>query len=501
MKRFAFLLTLVALFAMAACSPTAESGKEVFVILQLNDVYEIGPLENGTRGGMARVETIRKNVLDTNQNLITILSGDFVSPSLIGTLKYKGEKIAGKQMVEAMNAIGVDYVVPGNHEFDISEAELLSRIAESEFQWTTTNCFRIVDGDSVPFEQNGKPFPDHVMHNVNGVNVAFFGPTIPSTQKDYVGYYPVFESTKQVYERIKDQADILIGLTHLEKYEDEELATDHIPQLDLIVGGHDHDNMKFTFGNTIMTKADANAKTVYLHTLSFDRATGQTSIKSDLIAVDTTIKPDPEVHALVERWDNLMDSILTNDGYDVDEQVLDAKTSLDGRESSIRNKPTNYPIIMAKSFLFSVPDADIGIFNSGSLRLDDQLSGTVTQFDVLRSFPFGGGVSIVDLKGDVVKRILDTGTSEASKGTGGYLQLANAENTADGWLIEGKKLSASATYKVVLPDYVMEGRETNLGFVGDYQSGATAPNTLNGTKNDVRDLIIAYMKDIKVYQE
>ncbi|MBO6763077.1 MAG: metallophosphoesterase, partial [Roseivirga sp.] len=102
-----------------------------FIILQMNDVYEIAPVEGGKAGGMARVATLRNRLLEENQHVITTLSGDFVSPSLIGTLTYQGEKIAGKQMVEVMNALGVDYVVPGNHEYDIKEDEHLKRIAES----------------------------------------------------------------------------------------------------------------------------------------------------------------------------------------------------------------------------------------------------------------------------------------------------------------------------------------------------------------------------------
>ena len=486
LKRFAFLLLVL------SCSCT--SGNKVdFIILQLNDVYEIAPIEGGKAGGMARVATVRKQLLQENPNVITTHSGDFLSPSLIGTLSHQGEKIAGKHMVEVMNALGVDYVVPGNHEYDVKEDEHLKRIAESRFQWTTTNCFHRVNGQLESWKQNGMPFPDHIMHTVEGVDIAFFGSTLPFNKTDYVGYSDKYETVKTVYNKIKDEAEVLVAITHLEEEMDDSLATYFVPQLDLILGGHDHSNMKFKFGNTVMTKADANAKTVYVHRISYDKATGKTSIKSELVKIDDSIPDDPEVKAVVDKWVNIGNESMEAMGYTPEQEVMTTPETLDGRESSIRYRPTNYPIMTAESFLFVAPQADLGIMNSGSIRLDDQLTGRITEYDILRSFPFGGGVVIADLTGDVLERVLETGTV-TNVGIGGYLQLTNAEKRPEGWYIKGTKLSKNTTYKVALPDFVMSGREKNLEFLADYKQQSTAPADFNGIKNDVRDIIMAYLR-------
>lgn len=466
-----------------------------FIILQMNDVYEIAPVEGGKAGGMARVATLRNQLLEENPHVITTLSGDFVSPSLIGTLTYQGEKIAGKQMVEVMNALGVDYVVPGNHEYDIKEDEHLKRIAESDFQWITTNCFHKVDGKIVPWEQNGKPFPDHVMYSIDGVDIAFFGSTVPFNKKEYVSYTDKYESVKATYEKLKDEAEVFIGITHLEEDMDDSLATYFVPELDLILGGHDHVNMKHQYGDVIMTKADANAKTVYVHRVSYNKSTGKTTIQSELVSIDETIAEDPTVKKVVDKWVNISNESMANMGYQPDEIVMVTKDTLDGRESSIRYKPTNYPIMTAESFLFVAPEADLAIFNSGSIRLDDILTGTITEYDILRSFPFGGGISLVDLQGDVVERVLETGTI-TNIGIGGYLQLANAEKRNDGWYIKGEKLSASKTYKMALPQFVMGGGEANLEFLKNYQNQSQNPDSFKEVKNDVRDIIMAYFRQL-----
>jgi 2',3'-cyclic-nucleotide 2'-phosphodiesterase (5'-nucleotidase family) len=57
------------------------------------------------------------------------------------SLQFNGKAIRGRQMVEALNAAGLDFAIFGNHEFDIREAELQERLNESHFQWISTNSF------------------------------------------------------------------------------------------------------------------------------------------------------------------------------------------------------------------------------------------------------------------------------------------------------------------------------------------------------------------------
>src|SRR5688572_5252614 len=98
-------------------------------ILHVNDVYQFIPVDGGRRGGLARLLTIKKEALKENPNTIFTLGGDTLSPS-VETRTYKGA-----QMIDAWNAVGIDYSVFGNHEFDIKTAELLQRMKESKFTW------------------------------------------------------------------------------------------------------------------------------------------------------------------------------------------------------------------------------------------------------------------------------------------------------------------------------------------------------------------------------
>ena len=68
-----------------------------------------------------------------NPNTIFTLGGDTLSPS-VETRTYKGA-----QMIDAWNAVGIDYAVFGNHEFDVKTDVLLERMKESKFQWLGAN--------------------------------------------------------------------------------------------------------------------------------------------------------------------------------------------------------------------------------------------------------------------------------------------------------------------------------------------------------------------------
>ena len=136
-----FFLTLILLGVLGSCeAPKKKANFVKLNLLQINDVYEIEAIENGKYGGMARVATLKKNLKKVNPNTWMVLSGDFINPSVYGTLKFEGKAIKGKQMIEAMNAAKVDFVTFGNHEFDVREDELLSRLNESEFEWIATNA-------------------------------------------------------------------------------------------------------------------------------------------------------------------------------------------------------------------------------------------------------------------------------------------------------------------------------------------------------------------------
>jgi 5'-nucleotidase / UDP-sugar diphosphatase len=63
-------LALLLGFSFLSQNVFAQAKKNIveFNFLQINDVYEISPLENGKIGGMARVETLKETLKASNPN-------------------------------------------------------------------------------------------------------------------------------------------------------------------------------------------------------------------------------------------------------------------------------------------------------------------------------------------------------------------------------------------------------------------------------------------------
>ena len=445
-----------------AAGPAAGKAIEVN-LLQLNDVYEIGPVGGGKQGGLARVATVRKRLLAENPNTLTVLAGDFVSPSALGTAKVDGQSLAGKQMVAVLNAMGLDLATFGNHEFDLKESQLLARLAESRFRWTSANVTRA----------SGGPFPGVSPHEIlavqgpggSGVRIGVVGVTLASNPVAFASYADTLDSFRREVESLRGQVDVVVGLTHLAFADDQALA-ENVPGVSLILGGHEHENIRAFRGAgfTPILKADANARTVYVHRLRWDPARRSLAVDSRLVIVSDEIPEDPEVAKVVSSWEEKGFAGFRQQGFEPTEQVAVTTVVLDGREASVRNRPTGLTDLIARAFLAEAQGSELAVYNGGSIRIDDELPpGPVTQYDVIRILPFGGKILTADIKGSLLARALDQGL--ANRGQGGFLQTANVSRSGGGWTVGGKPLDSGRTYRIAISDYVAAGKEQGLDFL------------------------------------
>ncbi|HJY63431.1 MAG TPA: bifunctional metallophosphatase/5'-nucleotidase [Ignavibacteria bacterium] len=470
------------------------------IFLQLNDVYEIAPLEGGKVGGLARVATIRKDLMKQYTVVYTILSGDFISPSALGTSEYEGKRINGRQMVDVLNHIGLDYVTFGNHEFDYKYEVLQDRMDESKFEWISSNVSHDQNGLTQSFGRIDHSLPRYVILKIPAneklIKLCLLGLCIDANKQPYVAYDNYIESAKKYYNELKDSIDYFIGITHLSIDQDKKLAGE-VPALRLIMGGHEHENMFYTIGETIIAKADANAKTVYFHKLIFNEKNKLVDIKSELKKVDETVVEDPVVKSAVDEWVSRAFKGFTDKGFDPNIKVIDFTEPLDGREQVVRNELCALGYLIATSMLQASPGSDCAVFNSGAIRIDDVLYGEITQYDIIRILPFGGKILQVEMKGELLKKIMDTGWN--NKGNGGFLQFAGIEYTAGGWKTKGELISDNKVYNIAINDFLLSGMEQNMGFLTKDNPGIIKitepdPNNKSDIKNDFRFAVIDYLK-------
>ncbi|MFT5166428.1 MAG: 5'-nucleotidase/UDP-sugar diphosphatase [Saprospiraceae bacterium] len=504
------LFLLAFLFLVSACTPSqriiapqsTDDGLIDVIFLQINDVYEIAPLEGGKTGGMARVATLKKQLKKSNPNTLTVLSGDFLNPSVIGTLKYNNKAIKGAHMIEVMNHLGVDLVTFGNHEFDLKEAELQERLNESNAIWLGTNVLYKNEAVVHSFYQNQKDKRKYIqemwiweVEDADGTTakIGFFSTTLNANPVDYVIYEDFKAEAIKAYQFLAQHTDLVIGVTHTTIAEDLELAA-LLPNVPLLMGGHEHSHMIHKVGNVTVTKADANAKSAYVHRFQINTKNKKSNLQSELVMLDESVALDPELSKIVNKWNDIADEIFKKEGFDIKEVLATLPEPLDGKESTMRHQQTNLGQLITKAMSDAYNNEnDCSILNSGSIRIDDEISGQLTQFDVIRAMPFGGGLAKVTMTGTLLQTVLNEGAN--STGSGAYLQWDKIKQVdGKGWKITGKPLQTDRNYTVVINDFLLRGLDIKSLKEGvDGIINIEKPEKEN-IKTDIRLVLIDYLK-------
>ena len=136
-------------------------------------------------------------------------------------------------------------------------------------------------------------------------------------------------------------------------------------------------------------------------------------------------------------------------GYNANEVITALPVPFDGREEQIRNSQTNLGRLVACAMIDADPNAELAFINSGSIRIDDILSGQIQQRDILRTLPFGGSVVHGSLTGSVLNKVLEAGLI-ANKDAGGYFQTtANVSSGQNGFEVNGRPIDPETTLAVV----------------------------------------------------
>jgi 5'-nucleotidase/UDP-sugar diphosphatase len=477
------LLLLALLLTPLACGRAAPAA---LTIVHFNDVYEIGPVEGGRVGGLARVATVIKDLRRTNAPVITTLGGDFLSPSALAIPKVDGEAIGGRQMVDVLNAAGLEWATLGNHEFDLPEPAFRARLDQSRFGIVSSNVTG-ADGAMFPHTDTFAVVP--VVVGGRSLRIGLIGLTMDEPRA-WVRFAPAIESAKAAIARLHDAGpvDAIIALTHTPMADDEALV-EAVPEIDVVLGGHEHENWLLHRGArlTPIVKADANVRTLAIISMTFPKG-ARPEVSVRLQPITSNIAADATVDAEVTRWTTTAFDAFRSAGFDPTRIVATLPYSLDGRQSAVRNRSGNLTKVIADALAREAAPVDVALINGGTIRIDDELAaGPVTEYDVIRTLPFGGAVTRVSMPGSLLVKVLEAGIS--NQGNGGYLNTWGVARAGDRWLVQGKPLSPSVRYTVAMPEFLMTGRETNLGFL-------TRAHPLIGQVKDLRDIRQALITEL-----
>jgi 2',3'-cyclic-nucleotide 2'-phosphodiesterase (5'-nucleotidase family) len=310
---------------------TAGAATQRLVILHDNDIHghlrdfcyvEVakGPLEHCGMGGAARrASLVRALRASAGAPVLLIDSGDTTTRGPL-TTQYEGV-----DEIEAMNAIGYDMAAIGNNEFKLkdaadakdsagAQAALQRLIKLSRFPWL---CANVTDAQG-RLLAGVHPF---VVRRIGAVRVAFLGLTAPRSKsypqtRGLVFVDPVV-AAKAWIPRARAKADVVIAVTHIGVDDDRRLARE-TRGLDAVVGGDSHTYLyqpvveKSLDGREVPIVQDGEFGVrlgEFRLTFQGNGAAGWrlAEFSDDLIAVDSAVKPDVAVEALVRRYARPLD--------------------------------------------------------------------------------------------------------------------------------------------------------------------------------------------------
>jgi sulfur-oxidizing protein SoxB len=258
----------------------------------------------GRVGGFAQLKTVINYLRDDFGKEKTLL--------MDGGDTWQGSATAlytrGKDMVGAMNKLGVDVAV-GHWEFTYKAEEILANVKELDAEFLAQNIFvkedAIMEGSPAYDEDSGLAFKPYTIKQMGDARVAVIGQAFPYTTianpkrniPDWTFGIKEVEMQETV-DLIKEEEkpDAIIVLSHNGFDVDQKMA-EVVTGIDFIMGGHTHDGIpeavpvKNKEGVTYVCNAGSNGK--FLNVLDLDIKNGKVvDHKFTLLPIFSNLVPE-----------------------------------------------------------------------------------------------------------------------------------------------------------------------------------------------------------------
>ncbi len=485
MKRFRpilYAIGLACLLAGCAGAPSAEKPAEPIslTVLFFNDLHgHLMPFEikgeNGVEevGGIARIATLVRNIREENNRrqvrTLVLVAGDILQGTPMSTV-YKGEPD-----IRCLNAMGVDAMTVGNHEFDFGLENFLKLRQQASFPFLSANIVIKESGRLLCRPILAVPLEGGMALTIIGITT---GELLSTTSPENVASLGVLDSVAAVrplHDSAIARGPVLL-LSHNRQETDRRIAR-AMPDLVAVVGGHDQVLLSPYGIEGRVPLLQAFEKGRYLGRL--DLCIDPTSRRAKLmdvtyIKVTPDIPRDPQVDAIVADYNQRL-------GRQFKEVIGRCDTFLDGEREHIRFQETTLGNFVT-DIMREQTGARIAMINAGALRASIK-EGPVTVEDVFKAMPYGNELVRVELTGMEIRQALQRavqGTREDEDG--GFLHVSGMSFAVRGRTVEDVRIGAdrnpletTAVYSVVVPDFLASGGDGHVVFKGKPQIKTGSP--------------------------
>ena len=442
-------------------------------------------------GGIAHLAA-EVNRLRVGQPTLLLAAGDMIQGNQWANF------FQGASVLRVMNALGLDALVVGNHEFDFGLEVLKQRIGEAAFPVLGANveglpeirpyALKEIEGRKVLIIGVVTEDTPVMTHPRNVAGLAFLSPE-STIQKILTAYAP--------------EADLVIVLSHLGLPADRKLAQ-QVKGIHLIVGGHTHTRIEqpMKVNGTWIVQAWEHGKVLGCLDLMISEG-GIRLSEGRLIDIKPEKGAAPEITALVEETSRRVKAEL-------EEVIGEALVDLEGQGA--RRQETNLGNLLT-DILRAETGSDLAVLNGGGIRTDIP-KGPIQVKTVLDVLPFNNFPVVLRLSGKEIREVLEQGVSDLGGHGGKFLQVSGLRlvyrqsaplgHRVQEIRINGQPLDPDREYLLATNDFLAAGGDGFSVFKKAFPDQASSPDwkpesgsgrvVLYDRGRTVQELVIAYIK-------
>lgn len=459
-KRYSLVAAILILLIAFGCATHQKSEAPSYrvTILHFNDIHgyiEAHRTPEGQMGGIARIDALVKSIQKENQAkgvpTLLLFAGDLIQGSPVSTLFH------GTQTMEMLGDAGVNLATMGNHAFDYGQENFYALLEKSPYPWVTCNVDKKgADGELVPILKPGKTF---VLEN--GLRVGVVGvvtgelvtATNPKNVVGIVAENPI-DAVRRHLPGFDAESELLILLSHCGIACDKKMA-DAFPNVDLIVGGHNHNlyRQPIMENNVAIVQAGQYGEYLGRADILVEGDVGKVeSYRVYPITID--LSEDPEVAAKV-------DAVMENVDERGQEVIAKAENLLDGNRETVRRAESNFGDLVC-DLIRKRLGTDVVLINGGSFRASIN-PGDIKVADVLAVFPFGNTLVKMTVSGDVIRQAIERGLQDDPEDNpGSFAQISGVAYEIDGRkavniVINGAPIDLNKSYSLGTNGFMASG--------------------------------------------
>ncbi len=442
--RWPAVLVLYALLITLLGGCTKGGRTQDIVILYTNDVHCAVDADIGYAG----LAAYREKMAQKTPYVTLVDCGDALQGDAMGAVSQ------GAYLVELMNAVGYDFAVLGNHEFDYGMAQLGALLEQSDAQYLGCNIRYTGEGQSALSALSPYAIATH-----GDAKVAFVGVSTPESITKSTPAYFMDESGALVYDFYGESAegfcakvqetvdtcrengaDYVILLAHLG--DDEASApfrsVDLIARtsgIDAVLDGHSHSVISCDWiankeGELVPLSSTGTGLENIGQLVITPSGTVSTGLVSGYPEADQTVAAD--IQAIKSRYEADLGRVVAQS-----EVALTSVSETGVR--LIRSRETNLGDFCADAYR-AVSGADIAFVNGGGIRADLP-AGEITFGDLIAVHPYGNMLCVAEVTGQEIVDALEMASrstlpesGEAGNAVGengGFLQVSGLRYTID----------------------------------------------------------------------